>query len=92
MPAPTSIDLEEGPSKPLVEQILKATGDQDGYVAVWGLTDGRLVEELARQSRMTVIAVDPDEARIERLRRRWDEAGLYGTRVAAWVGQPQRFG
>ncbi len=61
-PAPTSIDLEEGPAKPLVEQILKATGDQDGYVAVWGLTDGRLVEELARQSRMTVIAVDPDEA------------------------------
>ena len=73
------------------EQMLQATNQRDGYALVCGLEDGRLVEELVRQSRLTVIAVDADEARVQRLRRRWDEAGLYGTRIAAWVGQPDRF-
>jgi hypothetical protein len=73
------------------EQVLLATQQRDGYALVCGLEDGRLVEELVRQSRLTVIAVDADQARVQRLRRRWDEAGWYGTRIAAWVGQPERF-
>jgi len=68
--------------------ILKATGVTDGYCMVWGLKDGGLVEELVRQSKLHVIAVDSDADKIRSLRRRLDGAGLYGIRAAALVGDP----
>ncbi len=68
--------------------MLQATGVRDGYALVMGIDQGRLVEELAGQSDLHVIAVDPDADRVARLRRRLDDAGLYGTRTAAVVGDP----
>ena len=60
----------------------------EGYCLVLGVGTGRLAEELARQTELHVIAVDPDRAKIEALRERLDAAGLYGARVAAQVGDP----
>lgn len=68
--------------------ILAAAGAAEGYCMVWGLKDGGLVEELLRQSKLHVIAVDRDPAKVENLRRRLDAAGMYGTRAAALVGDP----
>jgi outer membrane protein assembly factor BamB len=59
-----------------------------GYVMVWGLGEDafdRLVE-LARDYH--VIAVDPSEREVTALRRRLDNAGLYGTSVHLLVGEP----
>ncbi len=72
--------------------ILKQSGRRAGYALAWGAGTGRLAEELAAQSQLHVIAVDPDAQRIDVLRRRWDAAGLYGPRIAALVGDPQDCG
>jgi len=69
-------------------EILKTTGAQEGYCLVLGVGTGRLVAELARQSKLHVIAVDPDHAKVQHLRRELDEAGLYGTRVALLADDP----
>jgi len=71
--------------------IIKKTGVTEGYCLVWGVETGRLAEELARQSDLHIIVVDPDEDKIEALRRSLDKAGLYGARVAAHVGDPLSF-
>ncbi len=69
-------------------RILETSGATSGFALVLGLDSGRLVEELVAQSQLHVIAVDPDTAKIEALRRRLTEAGVYGTRAAAFAGNP----
>ncbi|MGH7199306.1 MAG: PQQ-binding-like beta-propeller repeat protein, partial [Planctomycetaceae bacterium] len=73
------------------EEIVKTTGITEGYAVVLGLTDGRLVEDLARRTRLHVIAVEADAETVDRIRRRLDDAGLYGPRVVCHVGDPLEF-
>jgi len=68
--------------------ILAAAGVDDGYALVLGIDRGRLVEELARQSDLHVIAVDEDPNKAAALRTRLHAAGLYGTRASVLVGDP----
>jgi len=68
--------------------ILEATGVRDGYALVLGIDRGRLVEELARQSNLHVIAVSEDAAKVAELRHRLYLAGLYGTRASVLAGSP----
>jgi len=71
--------------------IIGKTGVTEGYCLVWGVGNARLVEELARQSDLHIIVVDPNRDKIEALRTSLDAAGLYGERVAAHVGDPLSF-
>jgi PQQ-like domain len=71
--------------------ILRKTGATKGYCLVAGLTDGRLVEELARQSELHVVGLESDAARVERIRRRLDATGLYGKRLSVIVGDPASY-
>ena len=68
--------------------ILKQTEARDGYCLVLGLASGRLVEEIVKQSRLRVIAVEVERRKIDDLRDRMVAAGLYGDRVEAVVGAP----
>lgn len=68
-----------------------ATGATDGYALVLGLESGRLVDALLETSEMHVIAVDPDPAKVNALRSHCVRAGVYGTRVEAFVGDPASF-
>jgi len=70
--------------------ILQAAGVTEGYSLVLGDGDGRLAEELARQSDLQVIGLEPDPARAERARRRLDAAGVYGRPVAVVHADPAR--
>ncbi|MHB8866962.1 MAG: outer membrane protein assembly factor BamB family protein [Pirellulaceae bacterium] len=70
------------------DAVLKATGVRDGYALVLGVDRGRLIEELARQSNLLLIAVDEDAAKVAALRNQLYLAGLYGTRVSVLVGNP----
>ncbi len=70
------------------EEILRLTGIREGYCLVFGIADGGLVEQLVLRSRLHVIAVDATAHKVESLRRRLDELGLYGTRAAAIVAEP----
>jgi outer membrane protein assembly factor BamB len=64
------------------QNILKLTKAKEGYCLVLGLDSGRLVTELAAQSRLKIIGIDPDAEKVDSLRRMFDEQGLYGSRVA----------
>jgi outer membrane protein assembly factor BamB len=68
--------------------ILKHTGVTEGYCISWGVGSGRLVTELARQSRLRIIAVEPDPQRVDAVRKDLLAAGLYGQRVAVLPGDP----
>jgi outer membrane protein assembly factor BamB len=57
-----------------------------------GLTDGRLIEELLKQTELLVLGVDADAKKIDLLRRRFDAAGFLGSRVELFVGPPLAFG
>ncbi len=46
------------------------------------------MEEIVRQSKLDVIAIDRDADKVDRLRRKLHHAGLYGTRASAHVGDP----
>ena len=80
-PLPDSIVSE-------AETILKTTGIHEGYCLVYGLANGDLAEALVRQSKLRVIAADPDPAKVDRLRRRFTESGLYGKRLTVLTGDP----
>jgi hypothetical protein len=58
---------------------------------VLGLDNGRLVEELVRQSDLHVIAVESDARRVAALRERLLRAGLYGTRTSVLEGDPATY-
>jgi outer membrane protein assembly factor BamB len=73
------------------EAIVRQSGVEHGVALVWGLDSGRLVEELVARSEMHVIAVDEDPYRVEEVRRRWDDAQLYGRRAHVILATPQEF-
>jgi outer membrane protein assembly factor BamB len=83
----TSLDAAES----MAETILRETGQTAGYALVWGIESGSLVEELLKRSDLHVIAVDPDPARVDALRRRLDDAQLYGRRAHVLCAAPSRF-
>ena len=75
-----------------VRQITKASGVASGYCLVLGVTDGRLIEELLKQTELLILVVDRDAQKVDRLRRRFAAAGGLGTRVELFVGEPLAFG
>ena len=71
--------------------IIGQSGARQGYALCFGVEDGALLQALAEQSELRLEAVAPDATKIEQLRRRFDAAGLYGTRVALHPGDPGGF-
>ena len=68
------------------KQILEMTGEKEGYCLLPGLGSGELLYELISQSNLHIIAIDPDAEKVAAIRRKLDEAGLYGNRVSVHVG------
>jgi outer membrane protein assembly factor BamB len=82
------------PAAPVVAQakaMLAAAHVTDGYALCFGAEDGALLEALVLNSKLHLVAVDPDAAKVDQLRRRFDAAGLYGKRVTLHVGDPVKF-
>ncbi len=87
------------PSEPLTDasqqsarDLLAAAGaNQGGYALVLGLDAGALVDALLQQSDLHVIAVDADRTKIDALRSHYTRAGVYGTRVETFFGDPASF-
>ncbi len=61
-------------------QIIALAGHDAGYALVTKLTDGSLVEGLLRASELYVVAVDADEAKVNRIRRDLDRRGCFDER------------
>ncbi|MCI0680659.1 MAG: PQQ-binding-like beta-propeller repeat protein [Gemmataceae bacterium] len=68
--------------------LLAATNQREGYCVVWGAGDGGLLAELARQSKLHIIAVEPDARNVQAVRDRLTDADLYGTRIAVVHADP----
>jgi outer membrane protein assembly factor BamB len=85
--------LEEIPShiNKKALSIIEKTGVKEGYALLYGIDGGDFIEALLRNSNLHVIAVDPDGAKITKLRQRLDNSGLYGERVAVYTGDPFTF-
>jgi len=75
----------------LARRILDQTGIRDGYALVYGIKDGGLLSALALESDLSIVAVDPDAGKIEKLRRRFDEMEFLGQRIHLLAGTPGVF-
>ncbi len=62
-------------------RVLEHARASRGYALVLGVGSGHLVEELARQSDLHVIVLEPQADRAAPARRKFHRMGLYGTRV-----------
>ena len=63
------------------EEILSRTGVSQGICLILGVGEGRLACELAKRSRLRVIGVDSDSARVASASQALREAGMYGDRI-----------
>ena len=66
------------------QSILARAGYQDGsrgICIVAGLTNGFLLEELAKATDLTIIGFDASQAKVDWIRRRLDARGLYGHKI-----------
>jgi outer membrane protein assembly factor BamB len=75
----------------LATEVLRAASVNRGYCLAFGVKTPELLEALARASDFRIVAVDADKEKVAQLRRRFDAAGLYGTRISVHVGDPTTF-
>ena len=84
------------PLKPSADAVTRAeqlfnAGDTAGYALWYGAEEEELLDAVVSRSTFAeLVIVDPDPARVERLRGRYDQAGCYGA-VSVHVGEPQDF-
>ena len=72
-------------------RLLERAGVAEGYGVLLGLGSGRLLDELLRQSKLHLIAVDPDAAKVNATRDRLVATGAYGERAEVLVRDPRTF-
>ncbi|MBI5686716.1 MAG: PQQ-binding-like beta-propeller repeat protein [Verrucomicrobia bacterium] len=93
---PTTLNSVSAAAIPAAQEqareIIERTGAREGYAFVLGLGDGQLIASLAAASKLHLIGVDADAAKVDRLRRQLDSAGLYGKRIALLAADPEAFG
>ena len=90
--SPTSLvdrgQADEAPSRQArrAKEIIDTCGVRSGYCLVLGLEDPELPLGLIQQSDLHVIVLEEDEEKIARARRRYDQLGHYGPRIAIHRG------
>jgi outer membrane protein assembly factor BamB len=63
------------------QELIQKSGQRRGYCLVVGSEQGRLAYELAKQSGLTVIGVEPDLQKAQASRAALERAGIHATRV-----------
>lgn len=90
-PAVPKADTENCKTEKKALEILKSTGVKAGYALVYGIDDRCLLESLARNSQLHIIAVNPNPQKVNELRKYFNQADLYGKRIAIHQGTPITF-
>ena len=70
------------PPRPEIERMLRNVGQSRGMGLVFGAGDGRLAYELARRTNLNIVGLETDAGKVPEARRRLQDAGIYGRRVA----------
>lgn len=85
--AKTVESLDDDPS-PAEQAMLQSLPLDKGYCLIHDLHDGRLLKTMAQRTDLHVIGLSPNQETVDRLRRRFDAAGLYGDRISIFKGTP----
>lgn len=80
-----------GANEPYAEaarEIIDQSGITEGYCLDLSCGDGALAYELARQTDLSIVAVDSDPDKVATAREKLEAAGLYGARVSVQCVDP----
>ena len=69
-------------------RILQGMKTRNGYCLALGLGSGQLVSALAEQSELHIVVIEANGDKVAAARKRLDEKGLYGQRIAIIEGEP----
>ena len=72
------------------QEILSKSNITEGYCVDLGCGDGALAFELAKQSKLRIVAIDDNPKNVATARKKLDAAGLYGSRVTVHLGDPAK--
>jgi len=73
-------------ASPDAARLLEIAGTREGYALWFGVDDDQLLQAVAAASEFHIVGIDPDAEKIDRLRRRLDQGGWYGRRIALQAG------
>ncbi|MDP8243264.1 MAG: PQQ-binding-like beta-propeller repeat protein [Candidatus Hinthialibacter antarcticus] len=76
------VQFERAETAAQAKDILALSGVDRGYCLVYGMTNGALAYQLAKQSQVMIIGVDDDSARIQSIREQLVKTGVYGSRIS----------
>ena len=85
-PSPFADDATMRRVQLAANRIVAESGIRQGYALVLGSVEGRLAYELAQQTELQVVVVEPDAAKAQAARHALNAAGLYGIRVSVHQG------
>ncbi len=71
------------------QSILENSGIREGYCLAWGVGSGGLIQELARQSALRIVVIEPNAQTANEFRTRLRAAGVGGERISVVVADPQ---
>lgn len=71
-----------------VAALLKLSPSSRGHCVVLGTGTGGMIEELLRQSQMTIHVIEPDSERATATRQRLDALGVHGSRATVIQADP----
>lgn len=75
----------------IAKSAIKASKTKAGYAVALGIGSGRIIEEIIGQTNFHLVAVETDQKKRNRLQNQMSDAGLYGTRLAVFSGNPTAF-
>lgn len=81
---------KNNPARIAAALILRDSGVTEGYCVDLGCGDGALAYELAKRSKLHIIAIDSNPDNVALARRNLMNTGLYGVRVTVHLGDPER--
>jgi outer membrane protein assembly factor BamB len=91
-PQPVTNPYPDDPFAPVykaaAESIIAITGVTRGYCLVLGAEQGRLAWELAQQTDLNIIGIEPDREKVRLAREAIDRGGLYGAKIVIHEGNP----
>jgi outer membrane protein assembly factor BamB len=95
----TPSHLVEKPNAPRIapqmirqaKEIIARADAQDGYALWLGVDNDPLLKAVLAESKLRIIAVGSDARKVAQLRREFDAAGWYGSRISLQVGDPATF-
>ena len=70
------------------QSILDETNVKEGYALFYGLENSELLAALALNSNLHIIAIDPNQQKVNKLRRWFDDKGLLGEQLSLICGNP----